>query len=102
MLALGCIESAWAKDAEMALRVPDRAINAKKKKKSVKAGGPGSGRRPEDGNNMREWGKARRTMENLANMHKPHDGMCNLGDPVCRAYIDMKEENPGFMPKGHR
>lgn len=49
LLAIGCVESAWAKDAEMALRVPDKAINAKKKKKSVNAGGPGSGRRPSGG-----------------------------------------------------
>jgi hypothetical protein len=33
------------------------------------------------------------SMEELAKQHKPHKGMCDLNNKVCRAYIDMKIEN---------
>lgn len=30
------------------------------------------------------------SQKELARQHKPHDGMCNLNNPVCKAYVDSK------------
>lgn len=70
-------------------------------------GGPGSGRRPSGttsrtGRKGIPWASKHGSMEELAHQHKNHDGMCNLNDPVCRAYVDMKEEHPGFIPRGKK
>ena len=38
-------------------------------------------------------------VEAMARKHKPHAGMCNLDDPVCKAYVDMRIAHPGWTPQ---
>jgi hypothetical protein len=48
-----------------------------------------------------EWSDPREeapNVESLALKHQNHDGMCNLNDPVCKAYIDMRVADPGWWP----
>lgn len=37
-------------------------------------------------------------VEALARQHQQHDSMCDLGNPVCKAYTDMRIADPGWWP----
>jgi hypothetical protein len=42
--------------------------------------------------------KNRPSVETLARQHKQHEGMCDLSNPVCKAYTDMRIADPGWWP----
>lgn len=50
------------------------------------------GRRPFRGSNMQP------SVESLAQQHQNHDSMCDLSNPICRAYQDMRIADPGWHP----
>lgn len=47
---------------------------------------------------LRSLPKRSASLESLALQHKDHDEMCNLNDPICKAFIDMRIMDPGWHP----